>query len=281
MRSTMTNGEFEQPVDFICFFARHFVSIAVFDRTFDMVEEHGPDGLLIIVSGFLLSVGDTWLFVTAGHCFRSFELGFSNGRDYKDWRLNDTLGWQGTRMQPLEFDFITASKTYVCENRSDYGILILEPKYRDRLVEKGAVAISEESWKKDWPRNFQLYRILGIPRETIKPVGGQPLSYEGTLSFLPIKDVTFENRRIYGMVMLDDNECDGPIKSIDGMSGGPMIAFKQNEEGRWRYWIIGIQYGWNESSRIIYAFPLNELLHEITKGLAAVTDRRGLDRDRL
>jgi hypothetical protein len=46
-----------------------------------------------------------------------------------------------------------------------------------------------------------------------------------------------------------------PLKSIVGMSGGPIIGFA-GDERELRYWIVALQSAWLPSSRTIFACPV-------------------------
>ena len=54
-----------------------------------------------------------------------------------------------------------------------------------------------------------------------------------------------------------------PIKSVVGMSGGPIFGFRLGE--RIAYWVVALQSSWNASTRTVYACPLPILASMLTK----------------
>lgn len=53
---------------------------------------------------------------------------------------------------------------------------------------------------------------------------------------------------------------------IGGMSGGPLIGLKR-VDGRMKYWTIGVQSGWRESSRVIAACPLDFFARQVSEAI--------------
>ena len=69
----------------------------------------------------------------------------------------------------------------------------------------------------------------------------------------------------YGVV--DPNS---PVKNIKGMSGGPILGLKRNDNGSGHYWFIAIQSGWYPSGRVVCASPLKALREVLLVGMELI-----------
>jgi hypothetical protein len=50
------------------------------------------------------------------------------------------------------------------------------------------------------------------------------------------------------------------LDDIDGMSGGPILAFKPDAEGRQRYWVVAVPSGWHRPTWTIAACAIQEFI---------------------
>ena len=73
--------------------------------------------------------------------------------------------------------------------------------------------------------------------------------------------------RFYGEVDFLTGEDGQPVfDDIDGMSGGPILAFKRDASGL-RYWVIGVQSVWHKPTRTIGACPIQDFVHGVAAGV--------------
>jgi hypothetical protein len=66
----------------------------------------------------------------------------------------------------------------------------------------------------------------------------------------------------YGVVQPDDQ-----VQSIKGMSGGPILGLKMNDDGSARYWFIAVQSGWYPSDRVVCATRLAAVREILITGM--------------
>jgi hypothetical protein len=261
--------------DLLTFLARHFVSLVFYDRSPQLAGEHGGAGRLHCLSGFLVRVRDLVYLMTAGHALAEIEEALESGQRLEGWRLDDTYCWEAKHKEPIPFDFHSAPRRHIDADGLDYGLIHLSPLYVDNLNANGIKAVGEESWERDWPDHFDAYALLGLPAELVRPIPG---AVSRAMAFLPVEHIEDESQvpaklkhaapRIFGRVILPgpDEDESSPLRSIVGMSGGPLFAFKVNDKGQVeRYWIVAVQAAWDEPSRTIAACPIQGLLRAIAE----------------
>ena len=97
--------------------------------------------------------------------------------------------------------------------------------------------------------------MLGIPKELVQ---FRQDDAEVTPVFIPVQRLSerpedfpelelgeIGDDTFYGRIVLDDT-----LTSIVGMSGGPIFAFHEDDDGKLRYRIIAIQSSWTSRSFI-------------------------------
>jgi hypothetical protein len=105
------------------------------------------------------------------------------------------------------------------------------------------------------PVNVDFYTLLGIPGEYVI-VDTQSIDIKSTLYSIELLNERPEGYpetvipKFYGHIELVDE-----LTTIEGMSGGPIFAFHQNEKGEFHYWLIALQSTWKPRSQVIAACP--------------------------
>lgn len=219
-----------------------------------------------VLTAFVLSVSDQWFLVTAGHCVRDIEAKIDEGFELTLCQLVDSLGQGAKHLVPITFAYADSYPTYMSvDSGFDYGVILLSTYYRLLLEANNVKALDEEVWKKQ-PKEVDFYALLGIPAEltvigthsieltptlhSVVPIGERPEGFTETVATL-----------FYGRIELGD-----VMKSIVGMSGGPVFAFRTNEKGELRYWITALQSRWLPDTLYIAACPtklLGDILEDI------------------
>jgi hypothetical protein len=209
-----------------------------------------------VVTAFVLSVGSEWFLITAGHCIHDIErLTHEFGYQITQCYLLDSMGLGGKHHDPIPFDYESASPTCLSEHREfDYGILSLSSYYKRLLETNNVQALHEEVWKKQ-PTKVDFYMLLGVPFELMK-VDPNTVNVTTTLHKVEVlsqRPDDFPDTNIplfYGQIRLGET-----VTNIEGMSGGPIFGFYQNDKSELRYWLIAIQSRWLPASHILMACP--------------------------
>ena len=142
----------------------------------------------------------------------------------------DSLGAGAKYPHPIPFVYEKANPTCISDERDfDYGFLEVSSYYRNLLEKNNVKPLDEEVWKKR-PKKIDFYLLLGIPGETVN-VNPNNIEFTPTLfsiNYLPNQPNGFSKTVIpqfYGEIILD-----AEIESIEGVSGGLVFGFYENEK---------------------------------------------------
>jgi hypothetical protein len=269
--ASMMERDIEVPADdnLVGFFARHIVPV------FFTFEKEGQLESLVMTT-FVLSIGEHWFLVTAGHCIAEVDRYIESDCRIAACYLVDSMGLGARHLDPIPFVYARSYPTRLSEDKSfDYGVMVLSSYYRQLLENNKIVPLSEDVWKRQ-PPSVDFYFLLGVPGELVKvesnhveivptlhkvqPVGERPQGFTET-----------EVPLFYGRIGLGQG-----MTSIKGMSGGPIFAFFIGTQGQLRYWLIALQSRWLPDSHYIAACPtkilgevLEAVLHECESNTSA------------
>jgi hypothetical protein len=267
--SVLMNSETRTLLDLV---SRHLVSLSWVDVASPLLDGSTPleraNPKAFAVSGFVISIRGLWFLVTAGHIVRDMIRRFSDGRRLLKSRLLDCFAG-GQNLEPIPFSLELDKVFWLDHDQTglDFALIFLSPNYVALLEAGGVVALDEPSWEAR-PSGVDRHVMIGLPSElkdarfTVNSEGAS-LTVGGVVPFLPVLEtdnppVCLKSQfdRFYAHVPLADSICDGEpvtLDDIDGMSGGPIFAFKQCDDGRWRYWVVAVQSGWARDSRVLAA----------------------------
>lgn len=237
------------------FFARHLVALGVTHRL--RGDNPSDEPRFAAYSGTLAIIRDQLHFLTAGHVLRNLQDAMaSSAVEIEQAVLVDTFGSGRISNLPIPFDLKSASKFFIDEDGLDFGVIALSSYYGRLLAANGSVALDANNWLRQ-PQIFEGYALLGLPAElTSERLSGygDATMYPTMLGFrrLDSQDSGSKYPRFVGQ--LDDGLS---IGSVEGMSGGPILGFRRDDQGRRRYWIIALQSAWKPGTRIIYGCPLS------------------------
>ena len=252
------------------FFCRHLVALCVTYQTTG--SDSGEPPHFAAYSGTLIQIQNTVCFLTAGHVLRNVEAALKSDQvTICNTILADTFGLSRVSEYPIPFDLKNARLFYVDEDKAglDFGVIVLDPYYVRLLSYNGTVALQEQNWISQSAIEFDGYMMLGLPEEFIS--GHLTGSGEGTVS-----------PTMFGVHRLESPPDDRPptlhsqfvgqldralaIKSVKGMSGGPIFGFRLEPE--MSYWVVALQSSWDPTKRIVYGCSLPILASLMTKWAA-------------
>jgi hypothetical protein len=237
------------------FLGKYFVSIGFFDRTPPNEKHPGfahlNDGMgeYHSISAFVVSVKDVWFLITAGHIIKDIETVRREGRVLSDFRIDDTWGIDA-KHEPQLFHFDSAQKYIYFDDKqgADYGAIRLDENMKARLQANGIEPFDERLWKGKLPDTYDNYILLGIPSMFAKHTPKiERLEVTNSLAMVsliktlnPPEYMIKPIERFYGVKMNVVNAAGEPLTNFDGMSGSPVIAFRNRAEGL-EYCLLGIQ----------------------------------------
>lgn len=248
--------------EWVGFFHRHVVPIQLQFRRGEQVE-------LRVFTAFVLSVRDQWLLVTAAHCIAGVQENIARGFSIERCWLMDCVGLHAKDLRPVPFDWSAALPTALYDDPdNDIGLLVVHDHYRRLLVANGVEAITEQAWDVSFD-DARGFLLVGIPSELARPA--TPVTTLTAVG-LPVRQLDepppalkkTSAKRWYGTVRMPDG-----LNDIDGMSGGPVLAWRINEHGTMKYWLHAVQSAWDRTSRAIAACPTRALGHYLASVIEA------------
>ncbi|KKL69319.1 hypothetical protein LCGC14_2116130, partial [marine sediment metagenome] len=237
---------------------KHLVPIcAVFDKD--------RKNAVYVATSFVVSIENQWFLVTAGHVAEKIT-GYLTDASFQLRRafLYDSGGLKAKYNDPIPFG-LTPESFFIIGNQStlDYAVIYVEDYYRRLLEKNGIEPLNEQFWRFQ-PEYPEFYMLLGIPNQLISvewnnDAKNTASSLEITATLYPVthspvrpselKETKYP--RWYGYISSDID--------IEGVSGGPIFAFKRNAQNEPRYWLVGIQSTWHPSTKAIAACPAIKL----------------------
>jgi hypothetical protein len=240
-------------------------------------------------SGFVVSLYDRWLWVTAGHVFKELDGQIRRGEArIVHCHLADYYGLDLDSGVPIPFGYSDVRKFWIDDDARglDVGIIVLTPLYR-RLLEKNKVrAIEQDGWEEQGSLKFDDYALLGFPEELFErqrrvSVTGDTIigGVRPVLMFANASDAVPLNKPVpehpWLAVELRDK---GEIKSIKGMSGGPILGFQRRTDKPPLYTAVAIQSWWDAKRRIAFGTRLPVVMEMIDREIRVLCAER-LERD--
>lgn len=246
--------------ELVQFFGRHLVSWEVIDRP----KRQNPGPITgpfnrWNASGFIISKGDEWWLITAGHVLDAINKTFANGRVVMHSRLFDCWALNRKFNSPLPFP-INSDRGMILGDADtlDLAAMELGPLLAANLKENGLEALDERAWQK-LPEECDSYFLLGCPAELIKvdfDDVGLPRLYTMGAVMLKIRRIAdpglnpTPHERFFGEIV-HDAKAEAALKNLGGMSGGVIVGLKKRATGEMAYWPAAVQSGWYPDRQII------------------------------
>jgi len=206
-------------------------------------------------------------FLTAGHVLKSLrELRDCENVVIEGASLADVFGYRRVSDTPIPFDLRNAQLCFVDDEELglDFGVIPIGPHHARLLAKNGIVALSEENWVKQHSVKFEGYAMLGFPVELVseRVSASSTVRIEPTMFAVRGLDPDQDYRRTKYPRFVGQVSDGLPLKSLEGMSGGLIFAFRTQPQ--FTYWIVAIQSGWNPQTRMVYGCGLPVLASLMT-----------------
>lgn len=242
---------------------RHYVSLSYYAKSPELCESRGGLAQACVVSAFVMRVRDIWCLVTAGHVLDGIDEDRKRGIQIDTFRIWDGWAFDATHKDYVPFDFDEAPKFRLNEGGLDYGLIPLKEYYVKHLMANKVVPVGEESYEKTWPEEFHGYAMIGVAGSTVslEQVGERSTLFSQSLSVIhlapepnPPEALIQSVPRFYARLLTPEDAPEWLAlgKDIAGMSGGPIIGVRRDDE-QTKYWVVGVQSGWLKERRIIAA----------------------------
>jgi len=243
-------------------FRQHLVVLGCMVRFKHAVPPHDK-WQIFLGSGFVLCNGDNWYFATAGHCLKELhELLKQKGIEHYRPFLKFDFENDSEAVEPRFFDLEKREFEFIDEDKKgiDLGLLKLQHLEIEAFKKAEKIPLTEDKWMSRPSGHFDCHFIVGTPNETAYPTDDDGThSVTINASTFVIRPVDAEPDKIKPDIpWLSFAVSDSiPLKSIVGMSGGPIFGLRQIGN-QINYWVVAVQSQWNAPKRIAFACRMPE-----------------------
>ena len=221
-----------------------------------------------LYTGFLLRVEAIHFWITAGHVVDAIAR-----LDVRSARWVDGYGFGVADSIPV--DFPSLPQFSLDREGIDVGIVELPENTADLLKANPQITfLDRRGWYRNDNANPFGYYLVGVPDEhhhkaIVGPNHGMMYAdIKYPIATLPVERLDPETNNdelcaskeaLYGRVLEVEVPGLGNVRSICGMSGGPILSLEDASQGHFKYRLFAIQSAWRKESRILRATPIEVL----------------------
>jgi hypothetical protein len=236
-------------------------------------------------SGFVVSLYNRWLWVTAGHIIKDLNRQVRRGElGIVHSCFADYYGAAADASFPIPFDYGDEVRFWKDDDALglDFGVIPIRPHYRRLMEKNGIQALEQDSWEELRSLKFDSYALLGFPQELFderrRPSGTGGTIIGGVrpvLMFAKESDALPRTKPVpthpwLALELRDKKE----VKNLNGMSGGPIFGFRHREGKPPHYTAVGIQSWCAEQRRIAFGTRLPVVMEMIDQEITALREER-------
>jgi hypothetical protein len=198
-------------------------------------------------SCFVMSFGESWFLVTAGHVLKELEELLDHPRvRFLQSCLIDALGSEAIHSNNVPFTYDKSKRFYIDQDGLDFGLIPLSHNHRQLLEANRVVPVAVENWMNQDIDRCHSFLLLGIPVDWVSHAqspGGYSLHIETLLvSVKRLTEPPFGAEATTYERFIGDLTTPAKMQhGLEGTSGGPIFGFYNDENGQLRYWIVALQ----------------------------------------
>ncbi|MBI5936441.1 MAG: hypothetical protein HY850_01175 [Betaproteobacteria bacterium] len=220
-----------------------------------------------VVTAFVMAINEQWCLVTAGRCIERIENEYDQGYEIERCCLLDCNGVNTPHGTTIPFDYVESAATRLCYDPTyDCGVFLLSKHHVRLLRESGIEAMSEAAWEQQ-PYVVDFHAIIGVHGQPSASNAMQVSSTLHKVTPLPHRPDCFADTGTPTFWAAIDRANEVP--DLPDLSGSPIFAFRQKENGEFAYWLHSIQNQWVQSRGLIaacFARPIGKFLKEVVEG---------------
>jgi len=250
--------------DILEFFCRHLIGICWYEGRLNDNGEFTDEPTFYGASGFLLQLYDdlpgSIALITAGHVFTDYHERMAEPQmGATQHSLFDIWGPHSSCEHRIPFNLFEYPVFYIYEKTLGFDFAVVHlPILVKRSLAQSTIPFTKTNWVHQSGITFDYYAMLGLPNEdavqftdnknnlkSIATVQNPALLFLNPCN-LPSEITPSTNPQFVAKI---DDRVD--LKSIVGMSGGPIFGFRRSENGQIAYWPVAIQSRWLPGKRIV------------------------------
>jgi len=250
----VTNGAADPNAEAILdAFSRHIISICIHYQLTGMDSPEAPLRVQCY-PGVLLYYRGTVVLLTAGHALESLDEALRDGSaSIESARIIDSFGSTSSYRESIPFDYPNSMRRHINDEQAgvDFGLVEIGSVYLPLLQTQGIQALPESGWADFDSDRFEYYYLVGIPEERVVVHGNRAEKVSLTLALIGLSetDPPPESVKTYPRLSARVNNKGG-LRSLRGMSGGPIYGVIQGERPEYR--LAAIQSSWLRSRGIVF-----------------------------
>jgi hypothetical protein len=224
------------------FVSRHLIGLC---GSYHQLNENGEiDGAkrFYTYSGFVVSLNGKWCIATAGHVIDDLQEKSQSPRIKMisqvivDYLGNKALIFEPTPFYPLQQGKILANDD---ESGIDGALIELGHFFQASLEANGIEPFYPQQWEGASGQAFDAYFVLGLPDEYAEKFLDSGDAGGLVPVMMPVRPVPYDENTTFKRFKADILDM-GSQRSVEGMSGGPIIGFFLEGE-QTKYRLIAIQ----------------------------------------
>ncbi|MBA7681455.1 hypothetical protein ES703_89793 [subsurface metagenome] len=163
---------------------------------------------------------------------------------------------------PITFCIDPAAIFFILDEEPglDFGLIALTSYNIRLLAANNVTSLFQENWEKQHNVKYDAFIMMGLPQE----LTGRDLTQNGALQVSPVLLVLDPIAETTTGIPKDSKgrfhakiSSELPLKSIVGMSGGPIFGI--NFDDPMSYWIVAIQGSWIEGKKEVFGCPIQTI----------------------
>ena len=196
--------------------------------------------------------------MTAGHVFTKYREAQAEGIVALEHRLHDFWGDPDNYSQAIVFDFFDEAEDRIVEFNEDAGLdfaLIPMPHLVVRALSETITPFRRIDWCQESLDVCDRYFMIGLPGEKasddIFTSDNEAFARIGlALVVLRVDRVSEAEAKETKYPQFVGKLAGDAVKNIKGMSGGPIIGMRYDDNGNLRYYPVALQSRWIAPRRI-------------------------------
>jgi len=249
--------------DVLQLFCRHLIGIGWYEGRVNENDEFTKTPDFYGASGFLLQLHEELpsfcALITAGHVFTDYQERMSKPRmGAKVHSIFDSWGPYSRCKTRIPFDLFGAPAFVTYDEKTGVDLAAVPlPELVLTLLLQTTIPFRKANWVHQRDISFAFFAMLGLPNEDAEQITKHAdvksinTLQNPALLFLdpcelPDGIAPASNPQFVGRI----KPC-ADLKSVVGMSGGPIFGFCKNSNGPLAYWPVAIQSRWLPERRIV------------------------------
>jgi hypothetical protein len=254
---------------FLKYLCRHVVAVVLEYKVRDCDGALKSQSHFVCLTAFIVSVGNHWYVVTAGHNIDDWRSAVGAGEQAQivGEALADYFGPDPTRTDPLRFDLFGLPFLHEWKRVDDldYAFILIPEGLREAMQENSILPLRINEGRTNYD-DFYGFGLVGFPDEDCGPESPNDPTCRTAIvhpTLIPLKLDKRATKSFQAPAFIADAITTGNQQSILGMSGGPVFGYLAGADGNSAYEVVAIQSRCDDEKKSIAACSILVALERI------------------